>query len=81
MALLPEMLSRVHRAWVFDNSVRAADATAFAGRLVARIKGGVDGAIVVRTRSLLPMWVAENLIEPARKRNWKIEAVDDNGPL
>ena len=81
MALAPEMLARVDRAWIFDNTLRAANRRSFAGRLVATVEGGVDQAIAVKVRSPLPVWVAQHLIEPARTRGWRVEIVDGNHPL
>ena len=81
MALLPEMLARVDRAWIFDNTLRTANRQSFAGRLVATVEGGVDRAIAVKVRSPLPTWVAQHLIEPARTRGWRVEIADGNHPL
>lgn len=78
MALLPEMLMRVDRAWIFDNTVRAADRASFAGRLVAAIERTGGGAIIVKMRSPLPVWVERHLIEPAYTRGWRVEIVGSN---
>jgi predicted ABC-type ATPase len=75
MALLPEMLARIDRGWIFDNSVHAADPAAFAGQLVATVEGGFDKSVVIKTRRLLPVWVVQHLIEPARKKGWKTEVI------
>jgi predicted ABC-type ATPase len=81
MALLPEMLTRVDRAWIFDNTPRATNRLLFAGRLVATVEGGVDRAIAVKVRSPLPAWVAQHLIEPARTRGWKVGIIGGNHRL
>jgi hypothetical protein len=38
MALLPEMVRRADRAWIFDNTVRMTSASEFAGRLVGEVQ-------------------------------------------
>ncbi len=81
MTLLPEMLTRVDRAWILDNTVRAASRASFAGRLVATIESGVGKPVMVKARSPLPAWVAQHLIEPARKRGWKIKIISGNASL
>lgn len=77
MALLPEMIARADRAWIFDNSVRMTDAPQFAGRLVAdaerrsraAARGGAGvSQVSVTVRYPLPDWVARYLIAPLRKR-------------
>jgi len=78
MALLPEMLARVDRARIFDNTVQAASAASFAGRLVATVDTGMDRSVVVKTRSPMPAWVMQHLIKPALTRGWSIEIVDED---
>ena len=72
MAMLPDMLARVDRAWVFDNTVRSSDRSAFGGRLVASILS-VDQRVVIKVRSPVPVWITRHLIEPAMDRSWLIE--------
>jgi hypothetical protein len=72
---------RVDRAWILDNTVRAASRASFAGRLVATIESGIGKPVMVKTRTPLPAWVAQHLIEPARKRGWKIRIISGNASL
>ena len=73
MALLPEMLTRVDRPWIFDNTIQSTSRTSFAGRLVATVDAGANRPIVVKARSPLLDWAMRYLIDPARERGWKIE--------
>jgi predicted ABC-type ATPase len=81
LAMLPEMLTRVDRGWIFDNTVQASDRAAFAGRLVAITQQEGDQPVVVKARSLLPAWVVRHLIEPARQRHWILEFVSNPMPF
>lgn len=65
MALLPDMISRIDRAWVFDNTVRAAVASQFAGRLVAEAQRR-DSKIFVTLHYPVPDWVERYVAEPLR---------------
>jgi predicted ABC-type ATPase len=66
MALLPQMLEFVDRAWIFDNTVRASPATTtFSGRLIATASRTREVVVVV-PRYPLPDWAERYLIEPLR---------------
>jgi predicted ABC-type ATPase len=62
MRMLPEMLKRVDRAWIFDNTIKTS-LPGFPGRLTVSItRNGQQ--LVVSPRYPLPRWVAENVIGP-----------------
>jgi len=75
MALLPDIVERVDRAMIFDNSVQSDDPRAYRGRLIAQCLSN-DNNLVVQVRSLVPAWTNRYLIEPAKRRGWAL-AVDD----
>ena len=77
MAFLPEIVRRVDRAWIFDNSVRATDVSVFGGRVVAMATAGEDRRIEIMTRSPVPRWINQYLLEPARRRGWVITTTGD----
>ena len=66
MALLPEMLVRMDRAWIFDNTATATGST-FHGRLVAAVQAERDGGIRIDIRYPLPGWVLRHVVEPFRQ--------------
>lgn len=72
MSLLIEMVKRVDRAVIFDNTVQSSDPLAFRGRVVAECLAS-NNRIVVKPRSLVPAWIVRYLIEPARNQGWIIE--------
>ena len=67
MALLPDMIDRADRAWIFDNTVRAVASSQFAGRLVADVRRD-PSHVHVRLRYPLPDWVVTYLVGPLRTR-------------
>jgi predicted ABC-type ATPase len=73
MKLLIEMVKRVDRAVIFDNSVQSSDRAAFKGRVVADCVVST-ASIVVSPRSFVPLWTFDYLIEPARRLGWIVEA-------
>jgi predicted ABC-type ATPase len=67
MTMLPDMIERIDRAWIFDNTVRAVSATQFAGRLVADAQRR-NSTILVTLHYPVPDWVERYLAEPLRSR-------------
>jgi predicted ABC-type ATPase len=76
MGLLIEMVRRVDRAVIYDNTVQSSDPITFRGRVVAECLRS-DDLVAVRTRSLVPEWTLRYLIEPARQLGWAIEWFSD----
>ena len=72
MSLLIEMVKRVDRAVIFDNTVRSNDPLAFQGRVVAECVANND-QIVVKPRVSLPAWTLRYLIEPATRLGWIVQ--------
>jgi hypothetical protein len=72
MTLLPEILARVDRAFIFDNTVCADDRASFQGRLVARLPAAFDCGGAIMVRPPLPSWLMQYLIAPANARHWQL---------
>jgi predicted ABC-type ATPase len=76
MALLVEMVKRVDRAVIFDNTVQSPEPLVFRGRVVAECLAS-NSRIVVKPRSLVPAWTLRYLIEPARQLGWIIQGISE----
>lgn len=69
MSLLIEMVQRVDRAVIFDNTVQSDDPLAFRGGIVAECVANTN-QIVVKLRASPPAWTLRYLVEPARRLGW-----------
>jgi S-adenosylmethionine decarboxylase len=78
MSLLPEILLRVDRAWIFDNSEWLTGPATFGGRLVATARRS-EGRIEIAQRFPTPAWVRQYLLEPARLRGKQFKITVDGG--
>jgi predicted ABC-type ATPase len=79
MELLIEMVKRVDRAVILDNSLQSNNPFSFKGRVVAEYLAD-DKRLIVTER--LPVWTISYLIEPAVRLGWIIiEANYDVGDL
>ena len=74
MAVLPDIVAHVDRAFILDNSELLPAPDSFRIRLVATTRAVEPNQITISLRPPVPVWTSRYLVEPAHRRGWVVSA-------